>query len=114
VWRGPHGGTGGPDIDMAADPTSTHHEMTRSIRRSHGSFEIAFAPVLMALIGFGIDRTFSTMPIFTVSLAVVGVLGSFTKIYYSYRYQMAALEAQGAWHDPAARPATDTADGAVR
>ena len=99
---------------MAADPTSTHHEMTRSIRRSHGSFEIAFAPVLMALMGLGIDRTFATMPIFTVSLSVVGVLGSFAKIYYSYRYQMAELEAQGAWHDPAGRPGAGTVDGAAR
>lgn len=101
-------------IDMAVDPTTTHHEMTRSIRRSHGSFEIAFAPVLMALIGFSVDRTVGTMPVFTVTLAVVGVLGAFAKIFYSYRYQMAELEAQGAWHEPALRPRSDTADGVER
>lgn len=98
-----------PTIDMAVDPTSTHHEMTRSIRRSHGSFELAFAPVIMALIGFWIDRTAGTMPIFTVALATVGVLGAFAKVYYSYRYQMQQLEEQGAWHEPAER-----ADGVAR
>ena len=54
--------------------TDQQPELTRSLHRSHGSFELALAPVLMALIGLWLDKTFQTLPVFTIVLAVVVLL----------------------------------------
>ena len=77
--------------------TSTTQDATRSLNRSHGSFELAFAPVILALLGLWLDKTIGTVPVFTLVFAMVGVLGAFTKVYYSYKNSMAALDEQGAW-----------------
>ena len=41
-------------------------ELTRSLHRSAGSFELVFAPVIMALIGLWLDRMFGTTPNFVI------------------------------------------------
>ncbi len=53
--------------------------------QSHGSFELVLAPVILALIGLGLDRWLGTVPVFTIVLAVAGMVGSWAKQYYSYR-----------------------------
>lgn len=82
---------------MAPDLSTTHSEVTRSLNRSHGSFELAFAPLLLALGGLWLDRTLGTVPVFTLVLAFVGIAGTFAKLYYSYRHSMAELDADSAW-----------------
>ena len=72
-------------------------EVARSLNRSHGSFELAFAPMLLALGGLWLDRTLDTVPVFTLVFALVGVLGVGTKIYYAYKNSMAELHEQGPW-----------------
>lgn len=74
--------------------------------RSHGGFELTLAPLLMALLGLWLDRTIDTVPVFTISLAVIGFLGVFVKLYYVYRHDMARTAPAPA-HDTA--PADDTA-----
>jgi len=83
------------DSTAAAPDTGT--EMTRSLHRSSGSFELAFAPVLMALLGLWLDRTIGTLPLFTIVFAVVGVVGATVKAYYSYGHSMRELQEQGPW-----------------
>lgn len=78
--------------------TDQQQELTRSLHRSHGSFELALAPVLMALIGLWLDKTFHTLPLFTIVLAVVGVLGSTIKVIYVYKAQMAEETADAPWN----------------
>ena len=78
--------------------TDQQQELTRSLHRSHGSFELALAPVLMALIGLWLDRTFDTLPLFTIVLAAVGVLGSTVKVMYVYKAQMAEEAAGAPWN----------------
>lgn len=80
--------TAGPDVAT---------ELTRSLRRTTGSFELALAPVLMALIGIWLDRTLGTLPLFTVGLAVMGIAGAAVSIYYSYDRQMRRLQEDGPW-----------------
>jgi F0F1-type ATP synthase assembly protein I len=53
--------------------------------QSHGSFELVLAPVILALIGLGLDRWLGTIPVFTIVLAVAGMVGSWAKQYYTYR-----------------------------
>jgi len=71
-------------------------ELTRSLNRSAGSFELVFAPVIMALVGLWIDRTFGTTPMFTVGLAVFGAIGAGVTQYFSYQRQLKVLAEQGA------------------
>ncbi len=87
---------------MASDLRTTHQDATRSLNRSHGSFEIAFAPMLLALAGLWLDRTLGTVPVATIVLAFVGVAGTTAKLYYSYRHTMSELDAEGAWAKPGA------------
>lgn len=56
--------------------------------QSHGSFDIVFAPVILALLGLGIDKWLSITPVCTITLAVLGMIGAFAKVYYSYRAQI--------------------------
>jgi len=61
------------------------------------AFEIALVPVVLGLMGYGLDRLIGTRIVFTVILALVGLIGTFAKLYYGYRYDMEALEAAGPW-----------------
>lgn len=92
-------------MPAATDPTnetqsgarSVADDATRSLNRSHGSFELALAPVIMALLGLWLDRTIDTTPLFTILFAVVGVLGSSIKLYYGYKSSMARLDESAPW-----------------
>ncbi len=59
--------------------------------RSHGSFDLVFAPVLFALVGLGIDGLLGITPILTITFTLVGIIGAFAKLFYAYR----AAEGQG-------------------
>jgi F0F1-type ATP synthase assembly protein I len=72
-------------------------ELTETLHRSTASYEIAFAPVLMALLGLWLDRTVGTAPIFTIVFAVVGLSGAVVKAYYTYGREMAALRERAPW-----------------
>lgn len=85
------------ETNQPNDTKSAVHDATRSLNRTHGSFELALAPVVMALFGFWLDRTIDTVPVFTLLFAVIGVVGAFAKVYYQYRYQMAEVERSSAW-----------------
>jgi hypothetical protein len=82
---------------MATDLSSSQRDATRSLNRSHGSFELAFAPLIMALGGLWLDRTLDTVPVFTLVLAAFGIAGASAKVYFSYRHAMAQLEGDAAW-----------------
>ena len=83
------------DSSSAAPDSGT--EMTRSLHRSAGSFELALAPVMLALIGLWLDRTLGTGAVFAVVLAVLGLVGASVKAYYSYDHSMRQLREQGPW-----------------
>ncbi len=85
------------DTHQPTDPTSIAHEATRSLHRSHGSFELAMAPAILALLGLWLDRTVGTVPLFTLLFAVVGIAGSVAKIYFQYRSSMEELGQSAPW-----------------
>lgn len=89
--------------------TDRQQELTRSLHRSHGSFELAMAPVLMALIGLWLDKTLGTVPVFTILLAVVGVVGSTVKVLYVYKAQMAEETAGAPWNRSTSDPVAEVA-----
>ena len=83
------------------DFATNTHETTRQLNRSHGSFELALAPVILGLLGLWLDRTLGTVPLFLVLFTVCGFAGAGIMIYYTYRYQMEQHQSEVAWkgHD---------------
>jgi F0F1-type ATP synthase assembly protein I len=79
------------------DFATNTHETTRQLNRSHGSFELALAPVILGLLGLWLDRTLGTVPLFLVLFTVCGFAGAGIKIYYTYRYQMEQHQGEVAW-----------------
>lgn len=79
------------------DFATNTHETTRQLNRSHGSFELALAPVILGLLGLWLDRTLGTVPLFLVLFTVCGFAGAGIKIYYTYRYQMEQHQTEVAW-----------------
>lgn len=76
---------------------SQRRELTQQMGRTTGGYELVFSPLLLALIGYGLDRLFGTLPILTIVFALLGLLGAVTKLYYSYRSEMEQHEAAGPW-----------------
>jgi F0F1-type ATP synthase assembly protein I len=62
-----------------------------------GGYELAFSPVLLALIGYGLDRVVGTVPVITITFAVLGLVGAVVKLYFGYRSEMEQHEANGPW-----------------
>ena len=65
--------------------------------RSTGGYELAFSPLLLAAIGYGLDRLLGTVPLLTITFGVLGLFGAVTKIYFTYRSEMEQHEANGPW-----------------
>jgi F0F1-type ATP synthase assembly protein I len=76
---------------------SQGRELTESMHRSTGSYELVISPVLLALIGYGLDRWFGTVPVLTIIFAVVGLAGACVKLYYGYKNEMDEHEAKAPW-----------------
>lgn len=58
--------------------------------------ELAGVVVVFFLIGLGIDAWLGTTPWLMITLAVFGLVGQFTKMYYAYTARMKELEAHRA------------------
>lgn len=56
--------------------------------QSYGSFDLVLAPVLLALIGLGLDRLLAITPVLTVAFTLIGMVGAFAKLFYTYRAAM--------------------------
>ena len=76
---------------------SQGRELTKSMHRSSGSYELVLSAVILAGLGFLIDRSFGTLPIFTAIGAVLGFGGAAVKLYYQYKAEMEEHEAKGPW-----------------
>ena len=76
---------------------SQRREITEQMNRSAGGYELVLSPLILALIGFGIDKLFGTVPLFTVLFAVLGIVGVVVKLYVNYRTGRAQHDAAGPW-----------------
>jgi F0F1-type ATP synthase assembly protein I len=76
---------------------SQRRELSEQMHRTTGGFELVFSPLLLALIGYGLDRWLGTLPIFTIAFAVAGLAGAVVKLYFTYRAEMEQHEANGPW-----------------
>jgi len=61
------------------------------------AFEIAMIPLVFAGFGWLLDRLLGTGWVATATFAVIGLAGTFVKLYYRYCYEMLQLEESGPW-----------------
>jgi len=73
------------------------NDFSKYMRRSTGSYELVLSPVLLALMGFGIDRLLGIGPVFVTIFAIVGLAGASIKIYYGYKSEMEMHESEAPW-----------------
>ena len=76
---------------------SQRRELSEQMHRTTGGFELVFSPLLLALVGYGLDRLLGTLPVLTILFAVVGLTGAVVKLYFTYRHEMEQHEASGPW-----------------
>jgi len=68
------------------------------LNKGNGSFELVLSPLILAMIGFWLDRSvLHTTPWMTVTFALLGLVGATIKLYYTYRFKMAELDAAAPW-----------------
>jgi hypothetical protein len=67
------------------------------------AFEYAVTPAIFGFLGYLLDRAIGTVPVFTIILALLCVVGMFLKTWYAYDATMKAHEAAGPWAPPAPR-----------
>ena len=84
---------------MAEKLTERQLEERRSLYGGFGNgqsqaFELALAPVVLGLIGFGLDHLLGILPVLTIVCGVMGVGGTGVKAYYGYTQRMQVEEAK--------------------
>ena len=68
----------------------------RDLSAGSGGLELAFGPVVFALIGLWLDRRLGTIPLFVVGLTILGFIGAVANVYYRYKADMDSIEAETA------------------
>lgn len=61
------------------------------------SVELAVTPTLFGAMGYGIDRWLGIVPVFTIVLALMALIGLLLRTWYGYVYRMEAIEKAGPW-----------------
>ena len=61
------------------------------------AFEFAVTPAIFGVLGYILDRAIGTVPVFTIILALLCVVGMFLKTWYVYDAAMKAHEDSSPW-----------------
>ena len=79
------------DASQTSEPTSNgrNSALSDAMWRGNGGWEIAVTPVLLGVLGWMLDGSFGTRPLFTILGAIVGLLGAIANQYYRYVERMA-------------------------
>ena len=98
------------DASQTSEPNGTGRDsaLSDAMWRGNGGWEIAATPVLLGALGWLLDGSVGTRPLFTILGAVIGLLGAVANQYYRYVERMAVVTEERA----AAREAKfGTSDG---
>ncbi len=83
------------------DRRETYNGFGEALARA---FEFAVTPMIFGLGGYGLDRLFGTLPIFTIVLIVLALVGMFVKLWFAYDTEMKVQESRGPWGRSAVKP----------
>lgn len=67
------------------------------MKRSTGSFELAFAPVILGGLGYLVDLAVGTSWVFATAFLIFGFLGAGASLYYRYKAEMGELAQDTTW-----------------
>lgn len=96
-------GSEASSTDAPAEKSAAGHVMHEAVWRGNGGLEIVMMPALTGFLGFVLDQTVGTSPLFLITFAVLGFIGSVASQYYRYTDQMAAIHAASAQRREAAK-----------
>lgn len=71
--------------------TSTNTSAGASLGRG---MEFAILVLMFLGVGYGLDSWFGTKPVFMIVMVVIGLVGQFASMWYSYDSRMKELEVQ--------------------
>lgn len=77
------------DTPTSADANGRDSALTDAMWRGNGGWEIAVTPVLLGGLGWLLDESIGTRPLFTILGAVLGLIGAVANQYYRYVDRMA-------------------------
>jgi F0F1-type ATP synthase assembly protein I len=78
------------------------------------AFEFAVTPGIFGVLGYLLDRAIGTLPLFTIILALLCIVGMFLKTWYTYDADMRTHEANAPWgRSPEQRPVDPPAGGSA-
>ena len=60
-------------------------------------FELALTPTLFGFLGYLLDRVVGTVPLFTVTFAVLALVGAAYMLWFRYEQQMRQHESDAVW-----------------
>jgi F0F1-type ATP synthase assembly protein I len=83
---------------------SQRRDLTQQMNHTTGSYELVLSPVILALIGYGLDGWLGTRPVLTVIAAIVGLVGAAARLVYGYNAEMAEHERDAPWARPVRAP----------
>lgn len=72
----------------------TYHGFGESMGRA---FELAVTPALFGLAGYALDRWLGIVPVLTIVLVLLAVIGLSIRMWCGYEERMKQHEAAGAW-----------------
>jgi F0F1-type ATP synthase assembly protein I len=62
------------------------------------AMEFAVGPVLFGGLGWFLDRRIGIFPVLTIVLGILGVVGSFLRMWYRYDAEMREKESKAIWN----------------
>ena len=68
------------------------------------AMEFALVPAILGGLGYGIDRLLGIVPVITIIMVVVALVGLFVRMKYRYDEKMMIADAQGVWSNQIASP----------
>jgi len=80
-------------MKLLPTPPSTDVRANSEESLGHGMDAVIMLAIFLGL-GWGLDTVFGTIPVFMISMTVIGSIGLFARFYYSYGRRMDRHDAE--------------------
>ncbi len=72
-------------------------QLIEDVKPSSGGIELAIISGVFCGLGLLLDNFLGTLPIFTVTLFLLGIVGASISMFYRYRHAMELQEREARW-----------------
>lgn len=88
-------------MDQQAERRELHNSMGDGLALA---FQIALTPMVFAFLGYQLDRRIGRVPLFTIILFLVAMVGVFISQWAQYEHRMKQADAKAVWAKRDDRP----------